>query len=72
MRKAHEEEYANYYLSAKGGLTTVVITIPEYNTDFNGVAECSDQEHYRKNTGLKKALARALASYLEDKRLSGN
>ena len=72
LRKVHEEEYSNYYLSAKGGVTTVVITIPGYDRDFNGVSECSDEEHYRKSTGLKKALARALSSYVEDKRLSGN
>jgi hypothetical protein len=72
LRKDHKENNPDYYLDAKGGLTTVVITIPEYNIDFSGVSECSDQEHYRKGTGLKKALARALASYVEEKRLSGN
>lgn len=72
LRKDHEEHYANFFLDARGGVTTVTITIPEYNRDFTGVSECSDQESYRKSTGLKKALARALACWVEDKRLSGN
>jgi hypothetical protein len=72
LRKDQQEDYPNFFLDARGGVTTVVITIPEYDRDFTGVAECSDEEHYKKSTGLKKALARALSSYVEDKRLSGN
>lgn len=72
VRKDHEESYKDFYLDARGGITTVTITIPEYNRDFSGVSECSDEEHYRKNTGLKKALARALASWTQDQKNSGN
>lgn len=72
LRKDQKESYPDYYLDAMGGVTTVSITIPEFNKDFTGVSECSDKEHYRKDTGLKKALARALSSWVEEKRLSGN
>jgi len=72
LRKQHQEDYPNFYLQARGGVTTVTITIPGYSMDFSGVTECSDEEHYRKNTGLKKALARALSSYVEDQKNSGN
>ena len=72
LREEHEEKYPDFYLKAMGGITTVGILIPGYDRDFVGVSECSDKEHYRKNTGVKKALARALSSWLEEKRLSGN
>ena len=72
LRKEHQEKFPNYFLNANGGVTTVTITIPNYSGDFTGVAECSEQEHYVKSRGLKKALARALASYNEDRRVSGN
>jgi hypothetical protein len=66
LRKQFKEEHPNFFLDARGGLTTVAITVPGYNMDFIGVSECSNEEHYRKNTGLKKALARALASYFQE------
>lgn len=72
LKQEHKELYPDFYLDARGGVTRVTITIPEYNQDFVGESVCSNEEHYRKNTGLKKALARALSSYLEEKRLSGN
>jgi len=72
LRKDYEEQYSNYFLDARGGITTVLITVPDYSHDFSGVSECSDEEHYRKNTGLKKALARALASFAQDQKNSGN
>lgn len=60
-----------WFLSARGGITTITITVPGYDRDFSGVSECSDGEHYRRNTGLKKALARALSGYVEDQSNSG-
>ena len=72
LRKDYEEQFPNLFLNSRGGVTTVTITIPEYNMDFTGVSECSDRESYRKSRGLKKALARALACWVENKRLSGN
>ena len=62
LRKDKQENYPDYYLSAMGGVTTILITTPEHDRDFSGVSECSNEEHYRKGVGLKKALARALAS----------
>lgn len=72
LRKDHEEQFSNFFLASKGGVTTVTITIPEYDRDFTGVSECSNEESYIKSRGLKKALARALSCWAEEKRLSGN
>lgn len=72
IRKDQKESHPDYYLAATGGVTTVTITIPEYTRDFSGVSECSEQENYRKDVGLKKALARALASWTQDQNNSGN
>lgn len=62
LKEQHDNAHKEYYLSATGGVTTIAITIPELNIDTNGVAECSDLEHYSRNRGLTKALARALSS----------
>lgn len=76
LRVQHEEKEKEsgqkWFLDARGGVTTITITIPEYDNDFTGVSECSDQEHYRRETGLKKSLARALSSWFEDTKNSGN
>ena len=61
-----------WYLSAMGGVTVITITVPDYDKDFAGVSECSDEEHYRRSTGVKKALARALSIFTVDQRNTGN
>jgi len=61
-----------WYLSAMGGVTIITITCPDYTDDLVGVSECSDEEHYRRNTGLKKALARSLSTWTVDQNNSGN
>ena len=66
LRDNQKENYPDYYLSATGGVTTITITVPNYPNDFTGVSECSDKEHYVKSRGLKKALARALSSWVQD------
>ena len=55
------EEPETWYLSARGGKTTIMITT-DTNEDLYGESICSDKEHYRRSTGLKKAVARAVAS----------
>jgi hypothetical protein len=54
------EETETWYLSARGGKTTIMITT-DTNEDLYGESICSDKEHYRRSTGLKKAVARAVA-----------
>jgi hypothetical protein len=61
LKVQKDASHPNFYLSAKGGVTVIEITIPNHKTDYAGVAECSDEEHYRRKTGIKKAVARALS-----------
>jgi hypothetical protein len=54
------EETDTWYLAATGGKTTIYITTDK-NENLYGESFCSDKEHYRRSTGIKKAIARALA-----------
>jgi hypothetical protein len=47
-----DDEPETWYLSAR----------TDTNEDLYGESICSDKEHYRRSTGLKKAVARAVAS----------
>ena len=55
-----DDEPETWYLSARGGKTTIMITTDK-NEDLYGESICSDKEHYRRSTGLKKAIARSLS-----------
>jgi hypothetical protein len=72
LKKDFKNTFTDFFLDAKGGYTTVTLKSPDYDQDFFGISECSTKEHYRRDTGIKKALARALASWSQDHRNSGN
>lgn len=75
LKKEYEElktQGFRMFLDAKGGKTTVSISIPDYMNEHTGVSECSNQEHYRRATGLKKAVARAISGWMEDQKNIGN
>lgn len=55
------EESETWYLAATGGKTTIYITTDK-NENFYGESFCSEKEHYRRSTGIKKAIARALSA----------
>ena len=56
LRKEREKDYPDYYLQTRGGKTVVTIKCPLYDNDLQGVAECSEEEVYNKQTGIKKAI----------------
>lgn len=58
-----KEEYSDMFITPNGGKTVVSIKVPNLDTEFVGEVYCSESEKYNKSIGLKKALARALASY---------
>lgn len=60
LQSTVEEAPENWFLSATGGKTTVYITT-DSKVELYGEANCSEKEHYNKRSGLKKAIARALA-----------
>jgi hypothetical protein len=72
--KAEQEQYhPDWYLQATGGITSVQVKIPSYKEEeFIGYAVCSFEEQYNRKTGIKKALARALASWMQDQKNEGN
>jgi hypothetical protein len=72
LRKEREKDYPDYYLQTRGGKTVVTIKCPLYDNELQGVAECSEEEVYNKQTGIKKAIARALSVYFLDKKNEGN
>jgi len=58
-----KEENNGMFLASNGGKTIVSIKVPNVDSEFVGEVYCSESEKYNKSIGLKKALARALASY---------
>jgi hypothetical protein len=62
-----KDENKGMFLAPTGGKTIVSIRVPEYEDEFVGEVFCSKDEKYNKSIGLKKALARALASYYKTK-----
>lgn len=72
LREEKDQHHPDWFLDAKGGITSIQIKCPEYTDELVGYAVCSMQEHYNKKVGIKKALARALSVFVQDQKNSGN
>lgn len=58
-----EVEFKDYFLDARGGETHVIITDPNKTEEgLTGVSVCSNDDHFCRKDGIKKAIARALGS----------
>jgi len=61
LLKSQAKDRPDLFLDPKGGTTEVTIKAPNQETDFFGVSRCYSTEHYVKDMGIKKALARAIS-----------
>jgi len=75
LKEEKEQHHPDWFLQATGGITSVQVKIPDHYTgdgEFVGYSVCSMKEAYNKRTGIKKALARALATWAQDQKNEGN
>jgi len=60
--KDWKQDFPEYYLCAKGGITEVSISSPS-GISFTDIAVCNDTDHYDSRIGLDIALGRTLAHF---------
>lgn len=61
LMKDWVENNQDYYLSPKGGLTTVHLTSADGNTNIHTSSRCLEEDYYNNKVGLKIAIGRAIS-----------
>ena len=67
LKEKHElsfDLFSYNELLAKGGVTEVTVTDPEFGLEFFASATCRDDEEYCKKTGINKCLDRIIGLML--------